>query len=120
MLNEIKGNVWDMLDENSAVCILTNNTILYHKFEPFYGRPYNIMGGGIATEAYDRNLGLKETCAESILNGSISLGYDLETGAEMLRFPTKDQVYENSSIDVIKNSLVKLVKYAKDNPNRKI
>jgi hypothetical protein len=120
MLNELVGDVWDLLDENSAVCILTNNTILYHKFKPFYGRPYNIMGGGIAKEAYDRNLGLKETCAESILNGSISLGYDLATGAEMLRFPTKDQIHESSDMRIIADSLIKLVKYINENPNKKI
>ena len=27
-MKEIVGNVWDMLDENSAVCILTNNTVI--------------------------------------------------------------------------------------------
>ena len=80
----------------------------------------NIMGGGIAREAAERNPGLKNICGQAILDGNYSLGKDSQTGAEMLRFPTKDQVQFDSDMRIIADSLIKLVKYAEDNPNKKI
>ena len=101
-MKEIVGNVWDMLDENSAVCILTNNTVIQN-YNPITITHYvsNVMGGGIAREAADRNPGLKNLCGQAILDGNYSLGKDSQTGAEMLRFPTKDQVQFGSDMKII-------------------
>ena len=102
MLKEIKGNVWDIAKRNDAICILTNNTVIN-------GR--NVMGAGIAKEALDRNSGLDKYHALCIEKGCYILGQDERTGAEMLRFPTKDGVWNNSSVDVITQSLYRLKEY---------
>lgn len=111
MLNEIKCNVWDKLDENSAVCILTNDMIRNGE---------NIMGGGIAREAADRNPGLKRICAEAIIQHKFSMGFDRISGAELLRFSTKDVVWQPSKLNMIEQCLVKLSDYCKTNPNKAI
>lgn len=120
-MKEIVGNVWDMLDENSAVCILTNNTVIQN-YNPMTMSHYvsNVMGGGIAGEASDRNPGLKNLCGQAILDGNYSLGKDSQTGAEMLRFPTKDQVQFGSDMKIIADSLTMLEEYINKNPNKKI
>ena len=120
-MKEIVGNVWDMLDENSAVCILTNNTVIQN-YNPMTMTHYitNVMGGGIAREAADRNPGLKNLCGQAILDGNYSLGKDVQTGAEMLRFPTKDQVQFGSDMEIIADSLTLLEEYINKNPNKKI
>ena len=120
-MKEIVGNVWDMLDENSAVCILTNNTVIQN-YNPMTMSHYvsNVMGGGIAREAADRNPGLKNLCGQAILDGNYSLGKDSQTGAEMLRFPTKDQVQFGSDMKIIADSLIMLEEYINKNPNKKI
>ena len=120
-MKEIVGNVWDMLDENSAVCILTNNTVIQN-YNPITMTHYvsNVMGGGIAREAADRNPGLKNLCGQAILDGNYSLGKDSQTGAEMLRFPTKDQVRCGSDMEIIADSLTMLEEYINKNPNKKI
>lgn len=81
-MKEIICNVWDILDENSAICILTNNMIL--------SNGENVMGGGIAKEACDRNPGLSLIVGNAIKNNRYMLGYDKLTDAIMLRFPTKN------------------------------
>ena len=120
-MKEIVGNVWDVLDENSAVCILTNNTVI-QSYNPMTMEHsvYNVMGGGIAKEASDRNPGLKNLCGQAILDGTYSLGIDNLTGAEMLRFPTKDQVQFDSGMRIIADSLTMLEKYINKNPDKKI
>ena len=120
-MKEIVGNVWDMLDENSAVCILTNNTVIQN-YNPMTMTHYitNVMGGGIAREAADRNPGLKNLCGQAILDGNYLLGKDDQTGAEMLRFPTKDQVQFGSDMKIIADSLTMLEEYINKNPNKKI
>ena len=111
MIREIKCNIWDKLNENSAVCILTNETIYNNK---------NVMGGGIAKEAALRNPNLKFKCAECIVNDKFSLGIDKVSGAEMLRFSTKDNVWEDSKLNIIEMSLIKLRHYCNLNPNKTI
>lgn len=110
MINEIKGNVWNLIDRNSAVCILTNETIYHDE---------NVMGGGIAKEAAVRNFNLKTICAKAIREDSFSLGNDI-SGAEMLRFSTKDNVWENSKLHIIELSLIKLRHYCNLYPNKKV
>lgn len=121
MLNEIKCNVWNLLDENSAVCILTNDTV-YEIYDAATMTKFkkNVMGGGIAREARDRNANLEYICAEAILSDSFSLGIDELTGAEMLRFSTKQDVKNNSDLYTIEKSLCKLKEYIENNPNKKI
>lgn len=108
MIKEIKCNVWSKLNSNTAVCILTNETI--YKDE-------NVMGGGIAKEAACRNFNLKSICAKAIRENNFSLGRDV-SGAEMLRFSTKDNVWENSKLHVIENSLNLLRNYCNVYPNK--
>lgn len=110
MIKEVQLEVWNVLNENTAVCILTNNMVLTN------GK--NIMGGGIAKEARDRNPGLEFICGQSIKNNSYSLGYDSISGAEMLRFPTKHVVYKDSDLDLISQSLYMLKDYCLSNPNK--
>ena len=120
-MKEIVGNVWDVLDENSAVCILTNNTVIQN-YNPMTMTHYvsTVMGGGIAREAAERNPGLKNLCGQAILDGNYSLGKDAQTGAEMLRFPTKDQVQFGSEMKIIAGSLNMLEEYINKNPDKKI
>ena len=112
MLQEIKGNVWNFLNTSSAVCILTNNTITHD------GKA--IMGGGIAKEALNRNPGLDTRHAKDILNNYFCLGNDAITGAEMIRFPTKNMVWEDSTLEVIEQSLIRLTEYVRCNPDKKV
>lgn len=104
-MKEIQGNVWDLLNENSVVCILTNNTVL--------GPGNNVMGAGIAKEALIRNPGLDMVCGKCIKDKNFILGADKESGALMMRFPTKDQVYNKSELEVITDSLVHLTAMAR-------
>lgn len=112
MLKELNTDVWAIADESSAICILTNNMILADN--------RNIMGGGIAREAKDRNPLIDYICAESIRLGTFSLGYDNISKAELLRFPTKNKVWEPSELAIIADSLNRLVTYCKQNPNKKV
>ena len=112
MLNEIKGNVWDLLDENSAVCILSNNTI--------NEKQRASMGGGIAHEALVRNPDLDYYHALCIMRHEYYLGTDQPSGAMMVRFPTKYNVFDyKSSMTVIQNSLETLVQIMKQYPEVK-
>lgn len=121
MIKEICANVWGLLDSNSAVCILTNNTVCkYYVPEIMQTVVKNIMGGGIAKEAKDRNPGLECICAQSILDNTYSLGTDKISGAEMLRFPTKNEVQYNSALEIVSDSLYRLRDYAINNPEKKI
>ena len=104
-MKEIQGNVWDFLDENSGVCILTNNTVV--------GPGHNIMGAGIAKEAVDRNPGLELICGKCIKEKNFILGVDKESGALMVRFPTKEHVWKNSELEVIADSLLHLTAIAR-------
>ncbi len=112
MLNEINKNVWDIADDKSIICILTNNTITSN------GR--NVMGAGIAKEALDRNPNLDIQCANCIKNNNYILGIDKITGATLFRFPTKNDVWFDSRLDVIENSLKELKYVAMLNKNYKI
>lgn len=112
MLNEISGDVWKLLDENSALCILTNNSIYNDK---------NPMGGGIAYEALLRNPGLDTTVAIRIKKNEMVLGYDTQTQAVLLRFPTKVEITDPfSSIELIKNSLTSLRLFCKMHSKYKV
>ena len=111
-MREFVGDICELLDSNSAVCILTNNTVT--------GPGTNIMGAGIAKEARDRNNNLEYTCGLSIKNNTFSLGFDSITKAEMLRFPTKDNVWKDSDVNVIADSLSKLKDYCIKNPMKKV
>lgn len=105
MLNEISGDVWKLLDKDSAVCILTNNSIYDGK---------NPMGGGIAYEALSRNPGLDITVANKIKKNEMVLGYDAQTQAVLLRFPTKDEITDPfSNIELVKSSLSSLRLFCK-------
>jgi len=108
MFTEKIGNVWDLADSNSAICILTNNSVLDGK---------NPMGGGIAYEALQRNEHLDEVVAKAIKYNVMFLARDIETNAVLLRFPTKHSIYDaSSSLDLIKSSLHSLHLFAKSNP----
>ena len=111
MLQEINQNVWDIADDKSIICILTNNSIINNR---------NVMGAGIAKEALDRNPDLDKQCANCIDNNSYILGTDKQTGAILFRFPTKNDVWYNSSLSVIEDSLRELAYTARLNKNYKI
>lgn len=111
-MQELCCDVWDIIDPNSMLCILTNNTVLSN------GK--NIMGGGIAKEALVRNPDLNLKCAQCIKDNKYILGNDLKTGAILMRFPTKNNVWEDSELELIADSLYHLKKYAIQNPNLKI
>lgn len=115
MIKEICADVWELLDSNSTVCILTNNTV-YGRTTDNISIAVNPMGGGIAYEALRRNPGLDRVCGEAILNEDFSLGIDYLTGAHMLRFPTIDRIGDISSLEVIENSLEVLQKYCDKYP----
>lgn len=111
MLQEINQNVWDIADNKSIICILTNNSIVNDR---------NIMGAGIAREALDRNPNLDKHCADCINHNDYVLGIDKQSNAILFRFPTKNDVWYNSSLSVIEDSLRELVYTARLNKNYKI
>ena len=111
MLQEINQNVWDIADDKSIICILTNNSIINNR---------NVMGAGIAKEALDRNPDLDKKCANCIVDNIFTLGIDKQTNATLFRFPTKNDVWYDSNLSVIENSLRELVYAARLNKSYKI
>lgn len=99
-LREIKGNIWDYANKNSAVCVLTNDTILADGLNP--------MGGGIAREALDRNPGLDKIVAESIDKGTFWLCRDSKTKSYLYRLSTKSSVFMPSTLEHLELSLYQL------------
>ena len=116
MLKEMCMDVWKYATEKNAICILTNDYVI----ESIDDSARNIMGAGIAREALDRNPGLDEVCADCIIKNGLELGCDFETKAIMLRFTTKREPWYDSSLDVIENSLKKLVDYMNTNPDKEV
>lgn len=112
MINEVRGNIWDMLDKDSVVFILTNNSIYNGK---------NPMGGGIAREALNRNPGVDSIVAECIKSNSFNLKRDALSGASMVRFPTKVSVHSlYSDVELIEDSLHRVKLIAEKFPLKKL
>lgn len=120
-MKEICADVWELLDSNSAVCILTNNTV-YDKTNTDMSTSVlvNPMGGGIAREAVQRNPGLDKICGQAIIDNKYSLGYDKMTQAEMLRFPTMKSIGSLSNLELIEDSLSMVADYCKSNPHKNV
>ena len=122
MLNEIRGNVWDLANKNSMICILTNNTVTstYQKDNQI-SRVFNPMYGGIALEALLRNTGLDVHHALCIGSNEYFLGFDSKSKCGLIRFPTKYNIGDNkSSLELIEQSLQTLVQIANNFKSKKI
>ena len=115
MLKEINANVWDIVDENSALCILTNNSVYVSN-----DNNYNPMGGGIAYEACIRNMGLEYIVGDAIINKEIFLCKDYISGCDLLRFSTMHKVGVKADIKLISESLAELLTYLKSYPYKKV
>lgn len=103
MLREIKGNIWDYANNNSVVCILVNGSIFNHR---------NPMGGGIARECLDRNPDIDISVARCLKNDlAFTADLDSKSKAYMYIFKTKETIYTLSTLDIIEESLKKLVSY---------
>lgn len=121
MFKEINGNVWDILDENSTLYILTNDTItVIYNSETLEEKVFNPMSGGIALEAAIRNRNLPIIMAECIRNNSYYLGKDLFSGAELMRFPTMHNIGEYADLLLVKSNLYRVKEYCLSNPERKV
>lgn len=123
MINEeIKQDVWDLLDENSVLCVLTNDTVV-KTYNPIYNEDYiyNPMGAGIAGECKRRNPKFPEYVGLGILRNKRECGVDKDTGAVLFRFSTKRQIEDcKSDLALIEQSLKDLVKYMVVNPDKKV
>lgn len=121
MLKEIKGNVWDMVDYYSIICILTNDSVRELTNEesatyPQIPRYFNPMGAGIAGECKERNPWFPIAVAEGILNNTRDCGIDQGSGALMFRFSTKREIFDKKSdIHLIEQSLKDLCSYLDKN-----
>lgn len=123
MINdEIKQDVWSLLDGNSILCILTNDTVAKY-YDAKYMRTviYNPMGAGIAGECKWRNPEFPELVGQAILSGNRGCGIDKQTGAELFRFSTKTNIYDDKSdIELIEISLKALELVTMANQDKKI
>ena len=121
MFKEINGNVWDILDENSTLYILTNDTItVIYNSETLEEKVFKPMSGGIALEAGILNRNLPIIMAECIRNNSYYLGKDLFSGAELMRFPTMHNIGEYADLLLVKSNLYRVKEYCLSNPERKV
>ena len=121
MFKEINGNVWDILDENSTLYILTNDTItVTYNSETLEEKVFNPMSGGIALEAAIRNRNLPIIMAECIRNNFYYLGKDLFSGAELMRFSTMHNIGEYADLLLVKSNLYRVKEYCLSNPERKV
>lgn len=90
MLNERKGNIWDVHNHLDWVGVTTNSTV-------HYGR--NVMGGGIAKEAKDRYKPYPGIVAEHLSNnGNTPV---LVPDFHSFTFPTKHDVWKNSDLALV-------------------
>lgn len=94
-MREVSANAWDI--DHDVLCITTNCT-LYHAET---GIIQNVMGGGIAGEAARRFPNLPAQYAQLIKQH----GHHVFLIGKLLMFPTKNEVRENSSLDVIQRSV---------------
>lgn len=121
MFKEINGNVWDILDENSTLYILTNNTIsVTYNAETLEEKIFNPMCGGIALEAANRNRNLPTTMVECIRNNFYYLGKDSLSDAELMRFQTIHNIGEYADLLLVKSNLYRVKEYCLSNPERKV
>ena len=121
MFKELQLNVWDILDENSVLYILTNNSI-YSMSDICNLREYeyNPMFGGVAYEAYIRNNQLPIVCAQAIKDDKYDLGIDFKTQAQLMRFPTMHNIGEKADIKLIEFNLNKDRDFCLNNKDKKI
>lgn len=123
MYKEIKQDVWSLLDKNSTLYILTNNSIaVFYDAYSMNNIFYNPIGGGIAYEAKVRNpvSRIDEKIAKCIKNDNYFICVDSKTGAELMRFPTMNNINELADIDLIKTNLYRVKDYCISNPDRKV
>lgn len=121
MFKEINGNVWDILDKDSTLYILTNDTLgVTYNAETLQEKVFNPMSGGIALEAANRNRNLPTTMVECIRNNSYYLGRDSFSDAELMRFPTIHNIGEYADLLLVKSNLYRVKEYCLSNPERKV
>lgn len=121
-MQEIKEDVWSLLDENSTLCVLTNDTVIkMYDAVTMQDIIYNPMRAGIAGECKWRNPEFPKLVGLAILRKTRYAGFDAKTHAEFFRFSTKYEIHdEKSDLNLIEASLKDLVKYIQKNPERKI
>lgn len=123
MINdEIKQDVWSILDKDSILCVLTNDTV-----NQWYDNLHmknivcNPMGAGIAGECKERNPEFPELVGIAILTGYRYCGIDKQTGAQLFRFSTKSNISDKKSdINLIETSLNALEAVAIAHKDKKI
>lgn len=121
MFKEINGNVWDILDKDSTLYILTNDTLtVTYNAKTLQEKVFNPMSGGIALEAANRNRNLPTVMVECIRNNSYYLGKDSFSDAELMRFPTIHNIGEYADLLLVKSNLYRVKEYCLSNPERKV
>ena len=119
MYKEIKQDVWNLLNENSTICVLTNNSLyVMYDASSMSEIYYNPMGGGIAYEAKLRNPHLDILSAESMIEGRYIICKDSISKADIFRFPTLHHIGEKADLILIENSLHKLKEYINNNKDK--
>ena len=106
MFKEVYTNAWDILDKDSTLYILTNDTIaVTYNAETLQEKVFNPMSGGIALEAANRNRNLPTIMVDCIRNNSYYLGKDSFSDAELMRFPTIHNIGEYADLLLVKSNL---------------
>lgn len=115
-MREIYGDLWELSDEMEAdaVCITTNSTITF--------KGENVMGGGCAKEAKERYPDLPYMYAQALLmnqngpgNIPVVFSHAWLTKAksykkfDLIMFPTKNEVWKDSSLELIEKSAWHLI-----------
>lgn len=115
MLQEINIDVWDVLDKDSVLCVLTNDTVIkQQRMRTNDDYIFNPMGAGIAGECKVRNPEFPHYVGLGILFNKRECGTDSMTGATLFRFSTKYQIGDvKSNMGLIEKSLKDLSVYLK-------
>jgi len=98
-VKEAKGNIWDYHKEGKWVCITTNGNV--------NTKGEAVMGAGIALQAKQRFPLVPKELGLQIKGSGNHLTYNNKIG--LIFFPTKNDFWEPSSMDLIKQSLTELV-----------
>jgi hypothetical protein len=100
-MKEIKGNIWNQ--ECDWLCITTNSNIR--------SDGNAVMGRGVALEAAQRFPGIAKVLANHLRQNGNVVGLLMKAcGKYIFSFPTKNNWWDNSDLDLIKKSTLELKK----------
>jgi hypothetical protein len=102
-MNEIKGNLFSeiIMNFSDAICVTTNGVIKQN------GK--NVMGAGCALDAKNKFKGIDLKLGNLIKQNGNIVQIIMEYPKPIVAFPTKNNYWEKSDVNLIKQSLNQLI-----------